>query len=97
MRRFPLRRDDSGAWRLKDDLATMMAVAVDRVIDTTGAGDLFAAGMLYGLENGLDWETSGRVASLLGAIKIEHHGPQQHHFTVDQFKDRFGTAFGRAL
>ena len=65
--------------------------------DPTGCGDAYRAGLLYGLENGLDWETTGRVASLIGAIKIEHHGPQQHRFTPDEFKGRFRAAFGRSL
>jgi adenosine kinase len=70
---------------------------ISRVAEPTGCGDAYRAGLLYGLENGLDWETTGRVASLLGAIKIEQHGPQQHHFTPEEFKTRFRTAFGRAL
>ena len=70
---------------------------VSKAVDPTGCGDAYRAGLLYGLENGMDWEMTGRVASLIGAIKIEHHGPQQHHFTWDQFRDRFRTAFGYAL
>jgi adenosine kinase len=73
------------------------AAAVAQAVDPTGCGDAYRAGLLYGLENQLDWDTTGRVASLMGAIKIEQHGPQQHHFTLDQFKDRFRAAFGRAL
>jgi adenosine kinase len=70
---------------------------ISKAVDPTGCGDAYRAGLLYGLENGMDWETTGRVASLIGAIKIEHHGPQQHRFTFDRFKDRYQTAFGRAL
>jgi adenosine kinase len=70
---------------------------ISRVAEPTGCGDAYRAGLLYGLENGLDWETTGRVASLLGAIKIEQHGPQRHHFTPEEFRTRFRTAFGRAL
>ncbi|TAM46901.1 MAG: carbohydrate kinase family protein, partial [Gammaproteobacteria bacterium] len=49
------------------------------------------------LLHGLDWETTGRIASLLGAIKIEHHGTQNHRFTRPEFDARFREAFGRAL
>jgi adenosine kinase len=70
---------------------------IAKAVDPTGCGDAYRAGLLYGLTHQLDWETTGRMASLMGAIKIEQHGPQQHHFTVDQFKDRFRAAFGRAL
>ena len=46
--------------------------------DPTGCGDAYRAGLLYGLMNGLDWATTGRIASLIGAIKIEHAGTQNH-------------------
>jgi adenosine kinase len=68
-----------------------------RVADPTGCGDAYRAGLLYGLLNGLDWETTGRIASLMGSIKIEHHGTQNHRFTRAEFKKRFKAAFGRAM
>ncbi|HEX6998015.1 MAG TPA: carbohydrate kinase family protein [Gammaproteobacteria bacterium] len=67
------------------------------VEDPTGCGDAYRAGLLYGLLHGLDWETTGRVASLMGAIKIEQHGTQNHTFTRKQFEDRFKASFGRSL
>ncbi len=62
--------------------------------DPTGCGDAYRAGLLYGLTNGFDWETTGRIASLMGAVKIEHHGTQNHHFTLAGFKERFRETFG---
>ena len=67
------------------------------VEDPTGCGDAYRAGLLYGLSNELDWETTGRIASLMGAIKIEQHGTQNHSFTRKQFEERFKAAFGRTL
>jgi adenosine kinase len=67
------------------------------VADPTGCGDAYRAGLLYGLLNDLDWETTGRIASLMGSIKIEHHGTQNHTFTREQFKKRFKAAFGQPL
>jgi adenosine kinase len=67
------------------------------VEDPTGCGDAYRAGLLYGLMHKLDWETTGRVASLMGSIKIEHQGPQNHKFTLEQFKRRFKAAFGHKL
>ncbi len=61
--------------------------------DPTGCGDAYRAGLLYGLQNDMDWETTGRIASLMGAIKIEHAGTQNHHFTLDEFKARFRQTF----
>ncbi|OGI39633.1 MAG: sugar kinase [Candidatus Muproteobacteria bacterium RBG_16_64_10] len=73
------------------------AAAPRAVKDPTGCGDAYRAGLLHGLLHGLDWETTGRVASLLGAIKIEHHGTQNHRFASAEFDARFREAFGRAL
>jgi len=67
------------------------------VEDPTGCGDAYRAGLLYGLLRDLDWETTGRIASLMGAIKIECHGTQNHSFTLDELKDRFKSSFGRSL
>jgi adenosine kinase len=66
-----------------------------KVMDPTGCGDAYRAGLLYGLLNDLDWETTGRIASLIGSIKIEHPGTQNHKFTLEQFKKRFKAAFGQ--
>ena len=68
-----------------------------QVLDPTGCGDAFRGGLLYGLMRGLDWETTGRIASLMGAIKIEHHGTQNHHFAPEDFLVRFHENFGREL
>jgi adenosine kinase len=73
------------------------AARPEAVVDPTGCGDAYRAGLIFGLQNGLDWETTGRVASLMGAIKIAHSGTQHHRFTRDEFEDRFRAAFGRAL
>ena len=62
--------------------------------DPTGCGDAYRAGLLFGLQNDMDWETTGRIASLMGAIKIEQAGTQNHHFTPERFKDRFRENFG---
>lgn len=61
--------------------------------DPTGCGDAYRGGLLYGLLKGLDWDTTGRVASLLGAIKIERPGPQNHSATPEQFRARFKKEF----
>ncbi len=70
------------------------AVEARAISDPTGCGDAYRAGLLYGLEKGFDWETTGRIASLMGAIKIEHHGTQNHRFTLEDFLVRFEAAFG---
>ena len=69
-------------------------VPVTEVTDPTGCGDAYRAGLLYGLARGMDWETTCRVASLIGAIKIAHHGTQNHRFTPEEFAIRFRDSFG---
>lgn len=73
------------------------AVQPRQVNDPTGCGDAYRAGLLYGLLRGFDWPTTGRAASLMGAIKIECHGTQNHRFTPKQFKRRFQDSFGCPL
>jgi adenosine kinase len=67
------------------------------VIEPTGCGDAYRAGLIHGLLRGLDWETTGRVASLMGAIKIESRGPQHHEFTAQEFGRRYRENFGTDL
>jgi adenosine kinase len=64
------------------------------LLDPTGCGDAYRAGLLYGLMNELDWDTTGRIASLMGAIKIEHHGTQNHSLSMGDFKQRYHENFG---
>ena len=76
---------------------TIPAARPAAVADPTGCGDAYRAGLIYGLMNGLDWETTGRTASLMGALKIAHAGTQNHRFTLDEFRGAFRAAFGREL
>ncbi|MBT9498665.1 MAG: carbohydrate kinase family protein [Zoogloea sp.] len=71
--------------------------AAGRLEDPTGCGDAYRAGLLYGIEQGLDWEQSGRLASLMGAIKIAHRGGQNHAPSRDEIGDAYRTAFGSTL
>jgi adenosine kinase len=72
-------------------------VNVDQAIDPTGCGDAYRAGLLLGLEKGWDWQTSGRVGSLIGAIKVQQEGTQNHQFSIDEFAQQYETNFERAL
>jgi adenosine kinase len=50
----------------------------EAVVDPTGCGDAYRAGLLHGIMQGKDWEETGRIAAMMGAIKIAHHGTQNH-------------------
>ncbi len=69
----------------------------ERVLDPTGCGDAYRSGLLYGIAHGFDWETSGRLGSLMGAIKIAHRGGQNHkpapEAIASQFYEQFGYHF----
>ncbi len=67
------------------------------ISDPTGCGDAYRAGLIYGLQRGYDWLTTGRIASLAGAIKIEKHGTQNHRFTRSEFAERFRENFAVAM
>ena len=72
---------------------TIPCAKTKAVVDPTGCGDAYRAGLIHGLLHGLDWPTTGRIASLMGAIKIEHLGTQNHTFTPAEFQQRLATAF----
>ena len=56
-----------------------------RSAGSTGCGDAYRAGLIHGILRGLDWETTGRIASLMGAIKIAVRGTQNHSFALPEF------------
>jgi len=68
-----------------------------QLVDPTGCGDAYRGGLLYGLQNGLDWDVTGRIASLMGSIKIEHAGTQNHAMSRADFDARFKETFGFSL
>ena len=68
-----------------------------QLLDPTGCGDAYRAGLLYGLLRDCDWETTGKIAALMGAIKIAHRGTQNHRFTEAEFAAQFEQAFGHKL
>jgi adenosine kinase len=72
-------------------------VKAEKVVDPTGCGDAFRAGLLHGLASGCDWQTTGRLASLLGSIKIAQRGGQNHRYTRDEIGDRYREAFGSRI
>jgi adenosine kinase len=64
------------------------------VVDPTGCGDAYRAGLLYGIARGWDWPSTGRLGSLMGALKIASRGAQNHAATRADLERRFRAAFG---
>ncbi len=68
--------------------------APERVIDPTGCGDAYRAGLLYGIAQGWDWPNTGRLGAVLGAIKIASRGAQNHRLERATVEACFKQAFG---
>ncbi|MBK5914885.1 carbohydrate kinase family protein [Rhodocyclus purpureus] len=83
--------------RCDGELLKIPSVTADEVVDPTGCGDAYRAGLLYGIEAGWDWEKTGRLASLMGSIKIAQRGGQNHRPSREEIGERFAAAFGAAL
>ena len=69
----------------------------DTVADPTGCGDAYRAGLLHGIARGWAWEKTGRLASLMGALKIAHRGGQNHKVAREDIAARFHRAHGESL
>ena len=83
--------------RVGGDCLQIPAVKPRAILDPTGCGDAYRAGLLHGITRDLPWADTGRLASLLGALKIAHKGTQNHHFTPATLAQEFQSAFGHAL
>lgn len=65
------------------------AFPVEEIVDPTGVGDAFRGGFLRGYQEGYTWELCGKIGSLSAAYCLEQNGTQSHHFTVEDFVNRF--------
>jgi adenosine kinase len=84
-----------GSTVFQEGKAISVAVApISKAIDPTGCGDAYRAGLLYGLGQGWSWPTSARLGSVMGAIKIESQGPQNHRVSWDLITSRHQQAYG---
>jgi adenosine kinase len=80
----------------RDGELAIPSAPASAVVDPTGCGDAYRAGLIHGLLHGLDWPSTGHIASLMGAIKIESRGTQNHRFTRAEFAARLASAFPAA-
>ena len=68
-------------------------VEAEQVVDPTGCGDAYRAGLLHGIAAGWDWPTAARLGAVMGAIKIAHRGGQNHKPSRDEIDARFRQVF----
>ena len=69
-------------------------VPVQNVLDPTGAGDAFRAGLLKGWRLGMPWEVCCQMGSVAAAYAVEHYGTQEHRVNWDDYCSRYETHFG---
>ena len=91
-------RGGKGSLIYTDDRVIEIPCAEPRqIMDPTGCGDAYRSGLIHGLLQGFEWETIGRIASLMGTIKIEARGTQNHRFTRKDFEQRYAESFDLSL
>ena len=78
----------------QDGIIEIPCVEADAVVDPTGCGDAYRSGLLYGIANQWDWQRTGSLAAVMGAIKVAHQGCQSHTPTRDEIGERYRKAFG---
>lgn len=67
------------------------------IVDPTGCGDAYRAGLLYGIVNNFDWQTTGQLGSLMGSLKIAQRGGQNHQFSRDEIGQYYFESFGARI
>ncbi|MER0204157.1 MAG: carbohydrate kinase family protein [Nitrosomonas sp.] len=67
------------------------------IVDPTGCGDAYRAGLLYGIVNNFDWQTTGQLGSLMGSLKIAQRGGQNHQFSRDEIGQYYFENFGTRI
>ncbi|MDV6346684.1 carbohydrate kinase family protein [Nitrosomonas sp. Is35] len=68
-----------------------------QIVDPTGCGDAYRAGLLYGIVNNFDWQTTGQLGSLMGSLKIAQRGGQNHQFSRDEIGQYYFESFGTRI
>ncbi len=79
---------------IRGDRLHIPAVPVQKVLDPTGAGDAFRAGVLKGRAMNLPWDIACRMGAAVASFSLGHYGTQEHRFTWKQFCERYSSAYG---
>jgi adenosine kinase len=81
---------------VEDQILSIPIAPPEPLVEPTGAGDAYRAGIIKGMLRGYSWETTGRIAALAATYVLERHGTQNHHFTLQEFVARYRRTFGDA-
>jgi adenosine kinase len=82
---------------MSDDRTEVGAVKAEKVVDPTGCGDSYRAGLLYAIVNDLPLEVGARLGSLMGSLKVARQGPQSIELDLEAIRDRYQGEFGESL
>ena len=82
---------------MESDRVELKAVKASEVVDPTGCGDSYRAGLLYAIANELSLEMGVRLGGLMGSLKVAHPGPQSIRLGLPELRARFEREFGQAL
>jgi adenosine kinase len=80
-----------------DQILNIPIVPPEPLVEPTGVGDAYRAGIIKGLLRDLSWETTGRIASLAATYVLERLGTQNHHYSLAEFTGRYQRVFGESL
>ena len=86
--------DADGVILVDEEGATRVPAFDVDLVDTTGCGDAYRAGLLYGIAHGWDWQAIGNLASVMGSLKIASRGGQNHRVERAEVAERYRSAFG---
>ena len=94
---FTTKGEHGSIIQTREDTITVPVAPARAVVDPTGAGDAYCAGVVYGLQHGFDLGRAGRIAALAATYAIESYGTQAHHYSRDEFAARYAESFGEEI
>jgi adenosine kinase len=90
------RGEEGSSIKTNEECFEIPIASPNRVVDPTGVGDAYRAGLMKGMAHGMPLEVAGRMGSLAATYVIETDGPQNHTFTLKDFVHRYKQAFGHS-
>ena len=88
------RGSDGSVIDIGGDRVLIPAVPMKNVLDPTGAGDAFRAGVLKAKTMNLPWDIACQMGAAVASFSLEHYGTQEHRFNWEQFCERYSSNYG---
>jgi adenosine kinase len=94
---FTTKGEHGSVIRNREQEVAVPPAPTSQVVDPTGAGDAYCAGVVYGLQHGFDLGQAGRIGALAATYVIESYGTQAHRYTREEFAARYAESFGETI